>query len=126
VRCKSLWIAIVASAVLSAAAWSEDISGEWTAEIVGRDRIIVKAVYEFKVEDTKLTGSVFGYQETERPIFDGKVKGNKISFSLREYFGDRYVTYSYQGTISGNTIKFKVITLDATRRHVEFTATKVR
>jgi len=106
--------------------WAEDISGEWTAEIVGRDRVIVKAVYEFKVEDTKLTGSVLGYQENERPVFDGKVKGDKISFSLREYFGDRYVTYSYQGKISGNMIKFKVVTLDATRRHVEFTATKVR
>jgi hypothetical protein len=126
VRCKSLLIAVVASAVLSATAWSEDISGEWTAEIVGRDRLIVKAVYEFKVEDTKLTGSVLGYQETERPIFDGKVKGNKISFSMRDYFGDRYVTYSYEGKISGDTIKFKVTTLDATRRYVEFTATKVR
>jgi hypothetical protein len=126
VRCKSLLIAVVASAVLSVTAWSEDISGEWTAEIVGRDRITVKAVYEFKVEDTKLTGAVLGYQETERPIFDGKVKGNKVSFSLREYFGDRYVTYSYQGEISGDTIKFKVVTLDATKRHMEFTATKVR
>jgi hypothetical protein len=126
VRCKSLLIAIVAAAVLSATAWSEDISGEWTAEIAGRDRNVINAVYEFKVEGTKLTGSILGYQETERPIFDGKVIGDKISFSLREYFGDRYVTHSYQGKISGNTIKFKVTTSGATRRHVEFTATKVR
>jgi hypothetical protein len=126
VRGKGACIAVVAWAVLSATAWAEDISGEWTAQIVGQNRTVVRAVFEFKVEDTKLTGSILGYQETERPILDGKVKGDKISFSMREYFGDRYVTYIYQGKISGDTIKFKATRTDAIKMYVEFTAIRAR
>lgn len=124
-KCKILMIGAIAFVVMSAAALPGDISGEWTAEIVGRDKRITKTFYEFKVDGSKLTGSVLGYPEDERPIFDGKVKGDKISFALREYFGDRYMKYMYVGKISGNTIKFRVVRLGAQSKSWKFTAKKV-
>jgi len=110
---------------MSATAWSADISGEWKVELTRQDPGITRLLYEFKVDGSKLTGSVLGHMEDERPILDGKVTGDTIFFTLKEYEGNRVLEYRYEGKVSGDTIKFKVYMLGGINRHWGFTAKKV-
>ncbi len=123
-KCKILLVAVIVLAGIPATALSEDISGVWKAEITGQDPKITRAIYEFKVDGDKLMGSVLGFQEDERPILDGKVRGDNIYFTLKEYVGNRTLEYRYEGKISGDTIKFKVIWMGAGNRYWKFNITK--
>ena len=123
-KCRCLLIALIAFTAISVAISAEDVNGEWMAEIPGRNGKLAKAVYEFNVEGSKLTGAVMGYLEEERPLFDGKVDSDTISFTLREYRGERYTSYKFEGKISGDTIKFKVVSEGG--KHWEFTARRAK
>src|SRR5215217_6573918 len=75
---------------------------KWTVE---RDGNTSERVVKLKQEGDKLTGTYLGRQGTETPIEDGKVSGEMISFKVtREFDGNKFVT-TYQGKLSGDTIK---------------------
>jgi hypothetical protein len=95
-------------------AQAEDISGEWVIEDVDSKTQKVKTFFEFEVHGSVVTGSKLGYPESELPLIDGKINGDKLTFTLKEYIGertDRARTYMYIGKISGDTIKFSVAIL---------------
>jgi len=104
-----------------------DINGDWTAEIPNQDGKKFKAFYEFKVDGTTLTGSAINpSREEERPILNGKIKGDKLSFTLKESSGNYTATYLYEGKVSGNTIRFRVVRANTKSWPWEFTAIKVQ
>jgi hypothetical protein len=120
-----LLIAIIAFAAMPATIWAQDVSGEWSGALVS-NRGIVRAVFDLSVDGTKLTGSAIAGDE-ERPLFDGKIKGNKISFILRRYTGDKFVPFIYEGKIQGNTIQFTLTwVVNQSRQSRQFTATRVK
>jgi hypothetical protein len=123
VKYKYLWIAVIAFAAMPARLWAQDISGEWTGEM-WTNRGIIKAVFDFSVDGVKLTGSAIGGEE-ERPFFDGKIKGDKISFVLRTY-NDKgsFIPYAYEGKISGNTIQFTLTW--GLNQSTQFTSTRIK
>jgi hypothetical protein len=90
-----LLLAFVASAA--------DISGKWRAEFTTPDGTQRTNTFTFKVDGSKLTGTVAGTQD-ETPIKDGKISGDDISFTADRPFG----TFTYKGKVSGSEIKFKV------------------
>lgn len=57
-----------------------DIDGQWSATIQGPDGEM-DLMFTFKVEGTKLTGSV-GSIMGDMPLTKGKVDGNKFSFEV--------------------------------------------
>jgi hypothetical protein len=122
VKCRYLGIAAIALATLPATIWAQDISGEWTGQIV-TNRGIINAIFDFSVDGSKLKGSAIGGEE-ERPLFEGKIKGNRLSFVLRKYSGENYISYNYEGKISGNTIDFSLSW--GSGRYTEFIATRVK
>ena len=124
-KCKFLWFALAAIAAIPATAWCADVSGQWQADATGRDPGITRALYELKVDGSKLTGSVLGFMEDERPILEGKVTDDKVFFTLKEYEGNRVIEYRYNGKVSGDTIKFTVYLVGARNRYWKFTAKKV-
>jgi hypothetical protein len=100
-RLAALTLALAfAGAVLAA-----DISGKWTAQVPGRDGAPQDTTFNFKVEGTKLTGTM-STQRGEAQISDGKVEGDKVSFTVVRNFGGNEVKLLYKGTIAGNEIKF--------------------
>ncbi len=123
-KCKILLFVLAAIAAMSATVWSADISGDWKVEGARQDPKITRALYELKVDGSKLTGSVFGYDEDERPILDGKVTDDKIFFTLKEYAGNRAIECRYEGKVSGDTIKF-IVNCVGVGRYWKFTAKKV-
>jgi hypothetical protein len=125
VKYKWLLIAIIAFAAMPATIWAQDVGGEWNG-VVFSNRGTVRAIFDFSFDGTKLTGSAIAGDE-ERPLFDGKIKGSKISFVLRKYTGDKFVPFFYDGKILGNTIQFALTWgVGQTRQSVQFTATKVK
>ena len=98
-------------AVLVVAALSifaADPSGKWSASVPGRDGNTMTINFDLKADGDKLTGSVSGFRG-DTPISDGKVDGDKISFSVvREFNGNQMKQY-YTGTIEGDTIHFSVV-----------------
>jgi len=63
---------------------------------------------EMKVEGSKITGTL---DNTQMPgaieLKDGKIDGNKISFTIVRQMNDQDMKISWTGTLSGDEIKFK-------------------
>jgi len=91
--------------LVALSAQAADVSGQWLAQIPGRDGATMETTFTFKVSGAQLTGSMEN-QYGERQISDGKVSGDEISFSVHIDFGGNEMTFLYKGKVSGNQIKF--------------------
>src|ERR1700676_4209413 len=102
-RNRLFWRIVVLGLLLSLVAAAADVSGKWKAEFTTPDGTQRVNTFTFKVEDGNLTGTVAGSQD-ETPIKSGKIAGDEISFSAELPVR----TFTYNGKLSGNEIKFKV------------------
>ena len=87
--------------------------------ITGKGRVILPKVqhaftvipagtfFDFIVNGTELTGSIIR-QKTEKPILNGRINGNRITFTVRETLRDNTYTYSYTGNLLNDSIQFEV------------------
>lgn len=96
--CLALALAMVCSAA--------DVTGKWTAQVPGREGQTRETTFEFKASGAALTGTMSGRGEPA-PIADGKVDGDKISFTVTREFGGNTMKWTFTGTISGDEIKMK-------------------
>jgi hypothetical protein len=100
----------ITTLVLCAAAliaFAASIDGKWTSEMTFGERT-VKNTYNLKSDGSKLTGTIetsFGEQSRSTEIKDGKIDGDKFSFSAvqRGKQGERTVVY--EGTVEGDELK---------------------
>src|SRR6185503_17277160 len=104
-------ILLVASFALMAA----DVSGKWTYEQPGRGGNPGRPVtITLKQDGMKLTGEVPGMGRgggdppPPTQITDGKVDGDKISFTVKREFNGNTMVQKFEGTVSGDEIKFKI------------------
>lgn len=104
-------ILLVASFALMAA----DASGKWTYEAPGRGGNPGRPVtITLKQDGTSLTGSVPSMGrggDTSRPpteITDGKVDGNKVSFTVKREFNGNTMVQKFEGTVDGDAMKLKI------------------
>ena len=92
--------------LLATAAWAADVTGTWKGEVSTPDGNSFSLTYTFKQDAAKLTGAVLGPQGDPLPIDNGKVDGDKISFSVKVDFNGGTV-FSSEGTIKGDEITLK-------------------
>ena len=98
-------IALFLAAVLPS--FAADLAGKWLAEFespIG----VQKYVYEFKLEDKKLTGQATHDHSMGKgtvALKDVKVDGDKVTFSEALALEGNEVTITYSGTIAGDEIK---------------------
>jgi opacity protein-like surface antigen len=85
--------------VLAGAALAADITGNWTGST---DQFTV--TFAFKQDGEKLTGTVTGPQGDPIPISDGKVQGDKVSFTVKVDMGGNSMKITHEGTIKGDEI----------------------
>ena len=100
-RTAALFIAVLA---LSAAALAADIDGTWTATFdtqIGEQHY----TYTFKADGEKLTGTAKN-DMGERPIENGVIKGNDVSFLENLEFQGQKIPITYTGKLNGDEIKF--------------------
>jgi len=90
--------------VAALGAWAADVSGQWVAQVPGRNGDMETA-FKLKASGDQLTGSMEN-QYGEREISNGKVAGDEVSFTVHLEFNGNEVTFLYTGKVSGNEIKF--------------------
>ncbi|MGD8896776.1 MAG: hypothetical protein PVJ73_12140 [Acidobacteriota bacterium] len=93
---------------LAGAAVAGDVAGTWTAEFDSQIGV-QKYTYVFKVDGETLTGTATGErmgETVEVEITDGKVVGDKVTFTEMLDFQGQQIPISYTGTIAGDEIKF--------------------
>jgi hypothetical protein len=84
-------------AALSLAAFAADVTGSWKASLETPNGSM-EFTYVFKADGTTVTGTVQS-QMGEMKIDEGKLDGDKISFSVTP--GD-FGKISYSGTVKGD------------------------
>ena len=89
----------------AAGALAADINGQWTAQMPGRGGETQEATMTFQVQGDQVTGSV-ATPRGERPIENGKISGDDLSFRQTMEFGGNKVTILYKGKVAGDEIKF--------------------
>ena len=82
-------------------ALASDVSGTWSGQMSGPNGESFDLSFTFKQDGAKLTGTVAGPQGDPLTINEGKVEGEKLSFSVS--FND--MTFQHTGEISGDEIK---------------------
>jgi hypothetical protein len=113
---------VILSCLLAVAAWAADATGKWTAEVKGRQGNTQTVTISLKADGGALTGSFQGARGGPADIQDGKVDGNKVTFSITRKMQDNEVKILYEGTMAGDQIMFKSHPEAAPDRVNEFTA----
>jgi hypothetical protein len=113
------------------------VAGEWEATVKYDWGDSYHELFDFAVDGQELSGTAgfLGNPKGKgRPIWDGKIAGDRISFttkSLTSLSGDEK-TYEdkhyYKGTVKGDTIEFTMVTDSSVESHtpIHFTATRVK
>jgi hypothetical protein len=83
---------------------ADAIVGEWEMNVTIPAREIVDKLIITKNDDGTLAGKWEG-QRGESTISDIKFEGGKLTFTRSTKFGDREMTWTYEGTVEGDQIK---------------------
>jgi hypothetical protein len=117
-KIKSLALALLL--VVAAPAFAADVDGKWvgTLSTPGGD---IPLSYTLKADGTTLTGSTSAADGSSIPLKNGKIDGNKISFSLDIDFGQGPTTFNYTGVVSPTELKLHSSFMD---QPIDFTLRK--
>jgi hypothetical protein len=95
---------LVVFALAALAAFGANVDGKWTYEMQGRDGEKREASMTLKAEGDKLTGTMQGRQG-DRPIENGKINGDEISFETTINMGGESRKLLYKGKVEGDQLK---------------------
>jgi hypothetical protein len=87
----------------SSSAFAADVEGTWAGSIDSPNGAIAVS-YTFKAQGDALTGSTSGPDGTPIAIANGKIQGNKLSFTLSLDFGAGPTTFVYTGEVSATEL----------------------
>ena len=104
-KLKVCMLLICLFAVASFALAQSGVDGKWTGEIQG-GRGPQMITLTLKAEGGKLTGSVQGGRGGEVPIEEGTISGNTLKFKQKQMGRGGEIVLNYTGTLSGDEIKF--------------------
>jgi hypothetical protein len=85
-------------------ALAADISGTWKATSNGQNGPMERT-FVFKVEGNKLTGETTSPTYGKSTLENGKVDGDKLSFTITIKFQDNEMKVNYKGQLSGSELK---------------------
>src|SRR5215471_8545791 len=91
-----------AGVLLAALAFAADVSGTWTGTLTFGDNQI-PLTYTLKQDGTKLTGTITG-PGGDIPLADGKIEGDKLSFSVTVDMGGNPAKFVSEGILKGEEI----------------------
>lgn len=114
---------ITAILLIAGTAFAADIDGDWTGEYDAGTGTPMQMHFQFKADGGKLAGKDFG---SGFDIKDGKIKGNKISFTLEFDLGGQMYSFEYKGTLKDNSLELEFdMSLDGNQANTgSFTLTK--
>ena len=97
--------------LLAAPAFAADVDGKWsgTMSTPGGD---FPVGFVFKADGAKLTGTMIGMDGMELPIANGKIDGDKISYSVTIDVGGMMLELVYKGVVTASEIKLDMSVFD--------------
>jgi len=101
------------------------VDGKWNAEITTQ-RGTQNMTLTLKAEGGKLTGTVEGGRGGAVPIEEGTISGNTIKFKQKQQGRGGEIVLNYSGTISGDEIKFTRQAEGGQGQAQEFTAKRAK
>ena len=104
-------IAIGLLLLTAAPAFAGDIDGKWSGSI-DTPNGAVAVNYTFTSEGGALKGFTTGPDGSMIAIKDGKIEGNKLSFTLTLDFGAGPTTFNYTGEVSPAELKLHTSFMD--------------
>ena len=122
---KKVMISLVAAFALmlvAVPARAADVDGKWTGSL-DTPMGTVPVGFSFKADGASLSGTTTGPDGSEIAIKNGKVDGDKISFTVDLDFGGMAFTLSYTGVVAADNIK---ITGDFMGMPFEYVVKKVQ
>ena len=89
-----------------------DIDGRWEGQVAGfMGSPPMTLIYNFRVDGDTLTGTVNGAPGQWIPLENGRIEGNKISFSVNaDWPRGMKMTWKYRGKIENDEIKLSYTT----------------
>ncbi len=101
-----VFVLVVSCMLLAGLAVAADIDGKWAGEYAGgMGGEPMQMEFTFKADGDKLTGTTIGGPDQQIPIKDGKIDGDKISFTVQPDFQGTTLTFKYKGEVKGDEIK---------------------
>jgi len=98
-----LFATAVICAIFCCVALAADVSGNWSGTMQMGDQSF-PLTYAFKQDGEKLTGTVTGPQGAPLTLNDGKIAGDKLSFSVQVDMGGNATKFVSEGVIKGEEI----------------------
>jgi len=95
-------LTMIAGVLFTALAFAADVSGTWTGTLTFGDNQF-PLTYTLKQDGSKLTGTVSG-PGGDLPLADGKIEGDKLSFSLTVDMGGTPARFVSEGVLKGEEI----------------------
>jgi hypothetical protein len=112
---------LIIALLLAGSVFAADVDGKWAGRMSTPNGDMPVA-FTFKADGAKLTGTTAGLDGADVKIADGKVDGNKISFTVTFDFGGMDIVLSYKGVVTKDEIKFDIevmgMPLDVTVKRV--------
>ena len=93
--------------LLAGSCLAADVDGKWNGTM-NTPNGDFPVGFTFKADGATLNGSTTGPDGMEIKIANGKVDGNKISFSVTFDFGGMPLIMNYSGVLANNQIKFTI------------------
>jgi len=112
---------LIIALLLAGSVFAGDVDGKWAGSM-STPNGDVPVAFTFTADGAKLTGTTAGPDGGDVKITDGKVDGNKISFTVSFDFGGMDIVLSYKGVVTKDEIKFDIevmgMPLDVTVKRV--------
>ena len=85
-------------------AFAADVDGKWSGSL-DTPNGPVQVSFLFRADGSTLTGTTTGPDGNSVALKNGKIDGDKISFSFDVSFGADPVTFDYTGVVNGSELK---------------------
>jgi hypothetical protein len=95
-------------ACMTSLLWAADVTGKWAAQAENGP----SWTFNLKSDGAKVTGTMQGNDGKDRPISEGKLEGNDISFSVDSEYQGNPITLVFKGKVSGDEMQLRVDTKD--------------
>jgi hypothetical protein len=91
--------------LLAGFAFSADIDGKWAGQYNSGMGDPMQMDFTFKADGTTLTGTAPGGPGATIPLKNGKIDGNKVTFTVETSMGEMQMKFNYKGVLNGDTLE---------------------
>lgn len=99
---------VVLLGIMTSLLLGADVNGKWS----GKSEEGPAWVFNFKTDGAKLAGTMAGADGKERPINEGKLEGDDLSFSVDSEWQGNAIKLVMKGKVAGEKINLRVDTDD--------------